>query len=278
MPGLPRKALSQANGFKCGGNPVLCPYCGKSVAQGATFCGACGKKIEAGDRGLICPGCGMKNDPGDTFCTGCGKSLKAAEAGRKCPSCGATNAEYVVYCSSCGTELPGTPRTMVREEPPKTETKESVSSKISTYCPRCGRETTIYDFECPYCHENLTKTDLDGELSEHRASTGMIVAGIVLILVGIYAIATGIMLLAGSSLAPAGYDISGYLFCCGILELLFGGAAALGGFFAAQEKKWILAMVGALLGMFTIGPLFLGSIASLVCLILIAVAKPNFSE
>jgi predicted RNA-binding Zn-ribbon protein involved in translation (DUF1610 family) len=227
----------------------------------------------------------MKNDSKDTYCTACGKPLKAAEEERKCPSCGATNSEYVVYCGSCGKELPGTPRTMSRTEPPEVETKKTVSSSISTYCPRCGREITIYDYECPFCYTNLTRTEMDGELSSHGvsagihgASTGMIASGIVLILVGVYAIATGIVMMAGSSIAPAGYDISGYLFCCGMLEFFFGGTAALGGYFAAQEKKWPLAMAGAILGLFTVGPYFLGSIASLVCLILIAVAKPNFLE
>jgi predicted RNA-binding Zn-ribbon protein involved in translation (DUF1610 family) len=221
----------------------------------------------------------MKNDSTDTFCTGCGEPLKAAEEERKCPSCGAANTEYVVYCGSCGKELPGTPRTMSRTEPPKVEKKETVSSSISTFCPRCGREITIYDYECPFCYTNLTRTEMDGELARHGASTGMIAAGIVLILVGVIAVGTGILYLAGASITPAGgYDVSGYLTCCGLLELAFGGAAALGGYFVAQEKRWALAMVGAFLGMLTVGPIFLGSIASFVCLILIAIAKPNFTE
>jgi uncharacterized membrane protein len=43
-----------------------------------------------------------------------------------------------------------------------------------------------------------------------------------------------------------------------------------------KRKAWGLAIVGGILGIFTIGPLFLGSIISIVGLILVAISRKDF--
>ena len=50
-------------------NTVICPSCGKTVAQGK-FCPECGYKFIT-----ACPQCGKKIVPGAKFCLECGEKL-----------------------------------------------------------------------------------------------------------------------------------------------------------------------------------------------------------
>ena len=71
-------------------------------------------------------------------------------------------------------------------------------------------------------------------------------------------------------------DLGGALAICGILIVIFAVMALVGGIFAIQRKNWAFALVGSILGMFAIGFL-IGAILSLIALILIAVAREEFS-
>ncbi len=58
---------------------VKCPKCGAELPLDASFCNACGAKIE--------------------------KEEKKEEIGRKCPKCGANVAEGDSFCNVCGTKV-----------------------------------------------------------------------------------------------------------------------------------------------------------------------------
>lgn len=59
-----------------------CPVCGASCADaGATFCGACGAKM---DSKIICRSCGTELKPNMRFCTGCGAPVQAGPAEPAC--------------------------------------------------------------------------------------------------------------------------------------------------------------------------------------------------
>ncbi|HKZ48606.1 MAG TPA: hypothetical protein VJ397_07460 [Thermoplasmata archaeon] len=64
--------------------------------------------------------------------------------------------------------------------------------------------------------------------------------------------------------------------CLGIIAL-FSIFALVGGIVALRRRMWGLALVGGILGLFSIGPLFISSILSLVGLILIAISKEEFA-
>lgn len=52
---------------------MSCPACGHPNREGARFCDACGRPLEA-----RCSGCGQETRPGARFCDGCGRALGAA--------------------------------------------------------------------------------------------------------------------------------------------------------------------------------------------------------
>ena len=65
----PNSAQTQAPKAASG---VVCPSCGKTVAEGSKFCPECGNPMS---RTKFCPECGAKVDAGVKFCPECGKKL-----------------------------------------------------------------------------------------------------------------------------------------------------------------------------------------------------------
>ncbi len=63
---------------------------------------------------------------------------------------------------------------------------------------------------------------------------------------------------------------------CGAITLIFGLFLLVGGIFAIKRVHWMIAVIGSILGIFSIGPMFAGSILSLVALILLFLAKDEF--
>lgn len=63
---------------------------------------------------------------------------------------------------------------------------------------------------------------------------------------------------------------------CAIIFIIFALLALLGGIMAFTRKSWGFAMVGAIFGLFTIGPWGLGFVLSLVALILLIISKDEF--
>jgi class 3 adenylate cyclase/tetratricopeptide (TPR) repeat protein len=57
-----------------GVSPMRCGTCGRSNAEDASFCSACGTRL-----GLVCSRCATPYQAGDAFCSSCGTRLDAAE-------------------------------------------------------------------------------------------------------------------------------------------------------------------------------------------------------
>ena len=108
--------------------------------------------------------------------------------------------------------------------------------------------------------------------------TGKPVAGGALLLVaGVLAMINfAILIAAGSGFESLFPGLGSILAVCGIIGMIFSILALLGGVLAIMRKMWGLALVGSILGLLTIGPLFVSSILSLVALILIAISREEF--
>lgn len=72
------------NTIMTGGQPVVVPGVGQTVAAGMT----------------LCPSCKAQLAPGSKFCNRCGAKL-----GQKCPNCGAEITADSAFCSECGVKL-----------------------------------------------------------------------------------------------------------------------------------------------------------------------------
>ena len=105
----------------------------------------------------------------------------------------------------------------------------------------------------------------------------MIIAGIEgMVLWGLVAAAGGVLssVFAG---VPGAEGLAAIVVVCGAIGIIFGLIALIGGVMALQRKKWSLALIGSILGLFMIGfVVFEASILSLVALILIAMSKKEF--
>lgn len=69
--------------------------------------------------------------------------------------------------------------------------------------------------------------------------------------------------------------VTGVIWICGAIGIILSLFALLGGIMSLQRKNWAFALVGGILGLFTIG-FIIGSVLSLVALILIAVSKKEY--
>ncbi len=118
------------------------------------------------------------------------------------------------------------------------------------------------------------------ELEEKKSSLSLI-GGIFLVLAGVAGLVQWALVIVNGNSAfmgiPPEYQqlaLGIFTICAGI-EIVFSLIALLGGIMAIQRKMWALALVGSILGLFTLGFL-IGSILALVALILIAMSKKEF--
>ena len=104
----------------------------------------------------------------------------------------------------------------------------------------------------------------------------LLIAGIIaLIFWGIIAAALDIVGF-GLSQVPGAEMIAGLLIICGVIGIILSLITLLGGIMALQRKKWGFALAGSIIGLLTLGPMFICSILSLIALILIAISKQEF--
>jgi len=79
---------------------------------------------------------------------------------------------------------------------------------------------------------------------------------------------------------PGFYDsfgiVQGIFIICGVIVIIFSIFALIGGLASIKRKMWGLALACAVLGLFSIGFIFISSILSLIALILIAISKKEF--
>lgn len=79
-------------------NKGKCASCGAELIAGVKFCPECGVKVEekASEDMVLCPGCGKRVANG-RFCLECGAKLQ-----RTCSQCGAKLPPGVKFCAECG--------------------------------------------------------------------------------------------------------------------------------------------------------------------------------
>lgn len=112
------------------------------------------------------------------------------------------------------------------------------------------------------------------------------VAGILLIIFGLINIGNAIYTMvtvesAMSELPGLAEDqlqfVKDFVYICSIIGIILSVIAILGGYFATQRTKWGVAIVGAILALFTIGPVCLSSLTALIALILLFMSKDEFT-
>lgn len=164
-------------------------------------------------------------------------------------------------------------------------------------CVACGRDIQWDANVCPYCGKDYRQTMAPGQpmmpmmMAPPKPKSALpIVAGVLLIVVGIIWIIEAIAtILAAMSVNFLGnyFDfmgmfgglasfISGVIIVVGLIGLVLALLVLFGGIFATQRKHAGLALIGAIFGLFAFGPFAIGSILSLVALILLAVSHHEF--
>jgi hypothetical protein len=112
------------------------------------------------------------------------------------------------------------------------------------------------------------------------------IAGILLIVFGLINIGNAIYTMvtvdaAMSQLPGMAEDqldfIRDFVIICSLIFIIMSVIAILGGFFATQRTKFGIAITGAIVGLFTIGPVCLSSITALIALILLFMSKDEFT-
>lgn len=115
---------------------------------------------------------------------------------------------------------------------------------------------------------------------EKKKTNTALAAGVLLVIAGILAIGNSMfIILIAEEIASFSQDLpSEFLIICNTIVILLAIIAVLGGIMAIKRKSWAVALIGSIFGLFTLGPLFISSILSLIALILIAVSKEEFRQ
>lgn len=156
------------------------------------------------------------------------------------------------------------------------------STPATRNCVQCGR-TIAWDANvCQYCgHDYRAQATAP---VPHEKTILSLVGGIFILLSGIIGIGMGAILVSVDFSSLDSYGISvatdfleDILRTCGIILIVFGLIAVLGGVFGVMRKHFGLVIVGAVFGMLCVfSPYLIASIFGLVGLILVAVARKDF--
>ncbi|MCK5397406.1 MAG: hypothetical protein KAJ33_04075 [Thermoplasmata archaeon] len=120
-----------------------------------------------------------------------------------------------------------------------------------------------------------------------------IIAGVLLIVVAIMGLIVALVFMGAVDIGLGLFDeylvedptgtatgmvnlIQNIVMVCGIIFMIFTLLALLGGIMSIQRKKWGFALMGAIFGIFTVGYYGIGSMLSIVALILIIISKDEF--
>jgi hypothetical protein len=113
-----------------------------------------------------------------------------------------------------------------------------------------------------------------------------VLAGVLLVLAGLLGLLTWASALAvntsmiQSFLPPnspiTAEQLQSTLMICGIIGAILSIIALAGGIVALRRRGWGLAILGSILGLFTVGPYFLASILALIGLILLVISRKEF--
>jgi len=105
----------------------------------------------------------------------------------------------------------------------------------------------------------------------YASSNVPIIAGILLFVSGLLAILNGVLIFSLPTI------FIGPVYLCIAIMAICGLIALAGGIYTIRDREWGVALIASIVGLFSIGPLFISSILSLVVLILITVFKEKFN-
>ncbi len=103
------------------------------------------------------------------------------------------------------------------------------------------------------------------------------IAGILLVLAGIMAIAAWAIIFTSPAAFFLAAFLPGLVVICGAIAFILSILTLLGGVMALRRRMWGLALLGSILGLFTIGFFGLSSLLSLIALIVLAMSRSEFS-
>lgn len=136
----------------------------------------------------------------------------------------------------------------------------------------------LYDRSCPKCDCDFSDPSL--EISESaETSQKPVIAAVMFAGAGVLDLISAIRLLTYDGYIPDyGVDVSGFLAFCGALVLIFGCCALFAAFTSYRRERFSLTLAAGTLGMLGVGPLYIGSVLALVGVIIVAVARNEFSD
>jgi len=138
--------------------------------------------------------------------------------------------------------------------------------------------------------QQINKADDEPYLDMKKPSDSKpLIAGILLIIAGIMAILTWFLAFSvdvSSVIDPSMFQaqnmtitpqqLQSMVSICATLGVILSIFPLLGGILSIQKKLWGGALAGSIIGLFTIGPVFLSSLLSLISLILLIISREQF--
>ncbi|OGS41480.1 MAG: hypothetical protein A3K67_04090 [Euryarchaeota archaeon RBG_16_62_10] len=151
-------------------------------------------------------------------------------------------------------------------------------------CVTCGRAIDWRANVCPYCGHDYRAVMMP-QLQAKKGSLPVI-GGVLIVIAGVLALAMGGLYLTLDAADVDDYGVAlpadltteefaDFMHTCGIVLLVFGAIAMVGGAFGIMRRHFGLALVGGIFGLLGVG-MIIGSILGLIGLILVAVSRKDF--
>jgi hypothetical protein len=128
------------------------------------------------------------------------------------------------------------------------------------------------------------------EFSESKKDSKPLIAGVLLIIAGLMSILTWITvfsidysvidlsILETQNMTITTEQLQSIMSICATIGIILSIFPLLGGILSIQKKLWGGALAGSIIGLFTVGPIFLSSILSLISLILLIITRDQFHQ
>lgn len=138
-------------------------------------------------------------------------------------------------------------------------------------------------------NDELYNSNMNGT-TEPKKDSKPLIAGVLLIIAGLMSILTWIALfsidysmidlsiLETQNMTITTEQLQSIMSICATIGIILSIFPLLGGILSIQKKLWGGALAGSIIGLFTVGPIFLSSILSLISLILLIITRNQFQQ